>query len=80
MTTQTTSDAALSAIRTIRLAWLDEKLEAEARGDAVAAAEAAHNLSTCELQIRQLEKRLGAKFAGSEGPFRAAWEALRLRV
>jgi hypothetical protein len=57
MTTQTTPDAALSAIRVIRMAWFDEKLDAEARGDAVAAARASRELTECELTLRKLEQR-----------------------
>jgi hypothetical protein len=83
MKTQTTSDPALSAIRTIRLAWLDEKLEAEARGDAAAAAEATLNLSACEVKLRELEKGLTARLTrswASERPLSTAWYALRFRV
>jgi hypothetical protein len=58
MTTQIEADAALRTVRIIRLAWFDEKLDAEARGDAAAAAQANLNLSACELQIRRLERQL----------------------
>ena len=57
MKTQTESDAALRAMRVIRLAWIDERLDAETRGDAYAAAQAALNVNACDLEIRRLEKR-----------------------
>ena len=64
MRTQTTSDAALRAIHMIRLAWFDEQMDAEARGDLAAAMRAKQNLTACELQIRQLEKRVPERQSG----------------
>ena len=60
MSIQTTQGTTLSAIRVIRLAWFDEKLDAEARGDEVAALRAHLQLTACEEQISRLEKRSDA--------------------
>jgi hypothetical protein len=56
MSIQTTSETTLSAIRVIRMAWFDEKLDAEARGDITAAKLANMQLDACDRQIRRLEE------------------------
>ena len=80
MKTSRTSNAALSATRTIRIAWLDEKLDAEARGDAAAAERAMLQLTECDRKILELERRDGARFAGYAGQRKSAFGRLWTRV
>ena len=80
MKTSRTSDVALSATRTIRIAWLDEKLDAEARGDAAAAERASVQVSECDRRIRELQARDGARFLGYGGHRKSALGRLWTRV
>src|SRR5689334_3644206 len=74
----TTTDAKLSAIRIIRAAWFDESLDAEARGDVSAAAEARRNVDACDVQIRRMEKQL-VSGAGYPATIKSAFGMLRMR-
>ncbi|HEX2829740.1 MAG TPA: hypothetical protein VHP37_25565 [Burkholderiales bacterium] len=76
----TTIDAKLSAIRMIRAAWFDESLDAEARGDTAAAAEAKRNVDACDVQIRRIEKQLHPLHSGYPATIKSAFGMLRLRT
>jgi hypothetical protein len=76
----TTTQAKLSAIRMIRAAWFDESLDAEARGDVAAAAEAKHNVDACDVQIRRIEKQIDPARALYPATLKSALGMLRLRA
>ena len=70
----------MSAIRIIRAAWFDESLDAEARGDVGAAAEAKRNVDACDVQIRRIEKQLHLPGSGYPATIKSAFGMLRLRA
>jgi hypothetical protein len=78
--TKGTTNPKLSAIRTIRTAWFDEALDAEARGDGLAAAQAKQNVDACDVQIRRLERQLEPRPAPYPRVFMSAYELLRPRA
>jgi hypothetical protein len=80
MKTTTVSDAKLRAIRVIRSAWFDESLDAEARGDADAAAQAKLNVTACDLQTSRIESELNLRSTGYQQAFVSAFHALRARA
>ena len=76
----TTTQAKLSAIRLIRAAWFDESLDAEARGDAVAAADAKRNVAACDIQIRRMERQVQPERSAYPATIRSAFDMLRMRA
>ena len=80
MKTTTVSDAKLRAIRVIRSAWFDESLDAEARGDVAAAAQARMNVSACDVQIQRIESQLNPRDTAYQRAFRTAFQAFRARA
>ena len=78
--TKGTIDPKLRAIRTIRTAWFDEALDAEARGDAAAAALAKRNMDACDVQIRRVERQLEPRPAPYPRVLTSAYELLRTRA
>jgi hypothetical protein len=78
--TTTTVEAKLSAMRTIRAAWFDESLDAQARGDATAAAEAKRNVDACDVQIRRIEKQIEPSRSSYPATIRSALGMLRMRA
>ena len=76
----TKTDAKLSAIRMIRAAWFDESLDAESRGDAVAAAEAKRNVDACDVQIRRMARQVEPDGSIYPATLKSAFDMLRMRA
>ena len=74
------SETKLRAMRVIRSAWFDESLDAEARGDTDAAAQAKLNLTVCDVQIRRIENEQKPRADSYQQAFRSAFQALRARA
>jgi hypothetical protein len=64
----------------IRAAWFDESLDAEARGDAGAAAEAKRNMDACDVQIRRMERQVEPDRSIYPATLKSAFDMLRMRA